>query len=86
MRISLVQKIVCNNYLVTLTILITDATALKIFTDTIPLSKVYHFRNFSSQNKIDRMVSNDLVAVIHSDLKILLKIVHNIYHAYQINY
>ena len=52
--------------------------ALNIFTDTIRLSEVYRFKEFSNQNKIDRMVSNDLVAVIFSDLKILLKIIHNL--------
>ena len=45
--------------------------ALNLFTDTIrlSLSEVYHFEEFSNQDKIDRMVSNDLVAVICSDLK-----------------
>ena len=43
--------------------------ALNPFTNTIRLSEVYHFEEFSDQNKIDRMVSNDLVAVICSDLK-----------------
>ena len=50
--------------------------ALNFLTDTIHLSEVYHFEEFSNRIKIDRMVSNDLVAVIYSDLKISLKIVH----------
>ena len=52
--------------------------ALNLFTDTIRLSEVYHFEEFSNQNKIDRIVSNDLAAVICSDLKISLKIIHNL--------
>ena len=52
--------------------------ALNLFTDTICLSEVYRFEEFSNQYKNDRMVSNDLVAIICSDLKILLKIIHNL--------
>ena len=51
--------------------------ALNLFKDTIHLSEVYH-EEFSHQNKIDRMVSNNLVAVICSDLKISLKVIHNL--------
>ena len=51
---------------------------LNIFTDTIRLSEVYNFEEFSNRNKIDRMVSNDLIAVICCNLKISLKIVHNL--------
>ena len=42
---------------------------LNLFIDSICLSEVYHFEEFSNQNKIDRIVSNDLAAVICSDLK-----------------
>ena len=53
---------------------------LNLFIDTICLSEVYHFEEFSNQNKIDRIVSNDLAAVhvICSDLKISLKIIRNL--------
>ena len=51
---------------------------LNLFIDTIHLSEVYRFEGFSNQNKIDRIVSNDLAAVICSDLKISLRIIHNL--------
>ena len=53
---------------------------LNLFIDTIHLSEVHHFEEFSNQNKIDRIVSNDLAAVICSDLnlKISLKMIHNL--------
>ena len=59
---------------------------LNLFIDTIRLSEVYHFEEFSNQNKIDRIVSYDLAAVICSDLKISLKSFTIFSHAYQINY
>ena len=39
------------------------------FSDTINLLTVYHYEGFLNWNKIDRMVSDHLIAVIHSDLK-----------------
>ena len=52
---------------------------LNLFIDTIRLSEVYRFEEFSNQNKNNRIVSNDLAAVICSDLKISLKIIRNLY-------
>ena len=51
---------------------------LNFFIGSIRLSEVYPFEKFSNQNKIDRIVSNDLAAVISSDLKISLKIIRNL--------
>ena len=52
--------------------------ALIFYRHYIRSSEVYHFEEFLNWNKIDRMVSNDLVTVICSDLKISLKIVHKL--------
>ena len=51
---------------------------LNLFIDTIRLSEVYHFEEFSNENKNDRIVSNDLAAVIYSDVNISLKIICNL--------
>ena len=44
--------------------LITDATALKLFPDTIPLWYVYHFEGFLNWSKIVSIVNNHLSSCI----------------------